>query len=66
MSMLHNDDDLDGAPPPRQFERIGMWDQERESPGLYALLYAAAMLAGLLGHHVIGWLVQLFGQPGQP
>lgn len=62
MSMLHNDDELGAdAPAPRQFERIGMWDQERESPGLYALLYAAAMLTGLLGHHVYGWLRVLWG-----
>lgn len=59
MSVLHNDDEPGDATPPRQFERIGMWDQERESPGLYALLYAAVMLLGLFGHHVIGWLVQL-------
>ena len=51
--------DLPPASPPVQI--IGMWDQEREHPWFYAALYAAAMLFGLLGHHVIGWLVQLFG-----
>ena len=61
MSILHNDDEPGDAPAPRQFERIGMWDQERERPGLYALLYAAAMLTGLLGHHVLGWLANLWG-----
>lgn len=61
MSILHNDDEPGSdAPPPRQFERIGMWDQERASPGLYALLYAAAMLTGLLGHHVVGWIAMLW------
>ena len=53
----------DSAPaqPAQPNKPIGMWDQERESPGLYALLYAIAMLVGLLGHHVIGWLHLLLG-----
>ena len=62
MSMLAQDDDDTGAPAPAQpVQRIGMWDQERDSPWLYAGLYAAAMLAGLLGHHLAGWAALLLG-----
>jgi len=61
MSPQPHDTAAADAPPPQPIERIGMWDQERDSPGLYALLYAAAMLAGLLGHHVIGWIARLWG-----
>jgi len=60
MSMLHVDDEP-GTAPAQPIQPIGMWDQERESPGLYALLYAIAMLVGLLGHHVYGWLLLLWG-----
>lgn len=62
MSMLHHDDEPATAPAASQPQPIGMWDQERESPGLYALLYGAAMLTGLLGHHVIGWIALLLEQ----
>lgn len=68
MSMILGDDEL-GAPlapldlppasPPVQV--IGMWDMERERPWFYASLYGVAMLSGLLGHHVIGWIVRLIG-----
>lgn len=40
---------------------VGMWDQEFERPWLYAGLYLAAMLVGLLGHHVAGWVAALWG-----
>ena len=62
MSMLLNEDAPEpGQPQPPQFQRIGMWDQECESPWLYAGLYAVAMLCGLLGHHAYGYALQLWG-----
>lgn len=61
MSMLLNEDAPDpGEKQLPQFQRIGMWDQERESPLLYAALYAVAMLCGLLGHHAYGWVLLLW------
>ncbi len=38
------------APPP-----LGMWDDERGSPWTYALLYALAIVAGLMGAHFYAW-----------
>lgn len=67
MTMIMGDDAPAGtaqpaaepARPPVQVE--GMWDLERQHPGRMAVLYALAMLAGLLGHHVVGWLALLMG-----
>lgn len=34
---------------------VGMWDQERAHPWRAALLYAAAIVASLLGSHFWPW-----------
>lgn len=62
MSMLHYDDPLASAVAPQQPTQplpaqhqapqpIGMFDQERERPGLYAALYGAAIALSLLASH---------------
>lgn len=46
MALMHRDDD---DTRPDDIRPLGMWDDERESPWLYALLYAlVALLAWLL------------------
>lgn len=36
-----------------------MWGLERSAPWTMALLYALALLLGLLGHHLAGWVALL-------
>lgn len=49
--------DKDAAGP--QLEQ--MWGLERSAPWAMALLYALALLLGLLGHHLAGWAALLWG-----
>lgn len=49
-----------GTPAPA----VGMWDAECAHPWRYAGLYAAALLAGLLGSHALAWVQVLLGMAG--
>lgn len=54
MSLIYSDDAPEGARDPEP-PAVGMWDDERGSPWVAALLYALAIVGALLASHFFAW-----------